>query len=116
MEANVQLKLGAYPMSINEKGEPELGDAKGLQVGLTNDEIEKMIMEAQNFDELYENLRGSGIYLSMENSKVMLMPVNKGTVIFFNDGQVQDKITLDKEITPDVSIQIKYDRDRDDLE
>jgi hypothetical protein len=103
-------------MSINEKGEPELGDASAREVNISNEEMEKMIMKAQNFNELYENLRGSGVYLEMENSKVVMMPVNEGTIIFFNDGQVQDKIVLDKEISPDVALQIQNAKDRDDLE
>lgn len=116
MDANVQLKLGAYPMSVNEKGEPELGEAQARTVQLNDEEMEKMVLEASSFNELYENLRGSGVYLGMEDSKVVMMPVNNGTVIFFNDGQVQDKITLDKEITPDVALQIQDAQDRDDLE
>lgn len=116
MEANVQLKLGAYPMSINEKGEPELGNGEARTFELSNEEMDKMVLEATNFNELYENLRGSGVYLAMEDSKVVIMPVNEGTVIFFNDGSVQDKITLDKEIAPDVALQIQNAQNRDDLE
>lgn len=116
MDANVQLKLGAYPMSVNEKGEPELGDAQSRTLKLTNKQLEDFVFAANNFDEFYENLRGSGVYITMENSKTFIVPVNEGTVIFFNDGQLQEKITLDKEISPDVALQIETVKNRDELE
>lgn len=122
MEAKVGVNVAAYPMSINEKCESDLEQGRGLETNITNEKINDMVREAGNFNELYENLRGVGVYLTMENSKVVLRSMfdndNKtiGTVIFFNDGDKQDKITLDKELSPDVALQIQAAQNRDELE
>ena len=122
MEAKVGVNVAAYPMSINEKCESYLEQGRGLETNITNEKINDMVREAGNFNELYENLRGVGVYLTMENSKVVLRSMfdndNKtiGTVIFFNDGDKQDKITLDKELSPDVALQIQAAQNRDELE
>lgn len=116
MNADVSLKLGAYLMSINENGTPEFGNADVKEFNLTYEEVEKMVLAAPNFDDLYPKLRDFGVNLDMEDSKVFLIPVTNGTVIFFNDGAVQEKLVLDKELTPAVALQIREAKDREDLE
>lgn len=116
MNGETRLNFGAYVMGINDKGEPEFESSGNLKTNLSNQEMEKMIMEAQNFNELYDNLRATGVYLNMDNSKAVIMPVNEGTVIFYNDGPIQDKITLDKELSPDVALQIEAAQNRDEIE
>jgi len=107
MNGDIKLNFGAHVMSINDKEEIEFEGSGRAATNITNEEMEKMIFEAQSFEEVYENLRASGVYLTMTESKAVIMPINNGTVIFYNDGQVQDKITLDKELSPDVALQRK---------
>lgn len=116
MNGETILNFGAYVMGIDDKGEPEFGSSGNLKTSLGNEEMGKLIMEAQSFNELYESLRATGIYLTMDNSKAVIMPVNEGTVIFYNDGSVQDKITLDKELSPDIALQIEAAQNRDEIE
>lgn len=116
MNGDIKLNFGAHVMSINDKGELEFEGSGRAATNITNEEMEKMIFEAQSFEEVYENLRASGVYLTMTESKAVIMPINNGTVIFYNDGQVQDKITLDKELSPDVALQIEAAQNRDEIE
>ncbi len=116
MNGETRLNFGAYVMGVNGKGEPEFESSGNLKTTLGNEEMERMIMEAQNFNEVYENLRATGVYLTMDDSKTVIMPVNEGTVIFYNDGPVQDKITLDKELSPDIALQIEAVQNRDEIE
>lgn len=116
MNGDIKLNFGAHVMSINDKGELEFEGSGRAATNITNEEMEKMIFEAQSFEEVYENLRASGVYLTMAESKAVIMPINNGTVIFYNDGQVQDKITLDKELSPDVALQIEAAQNRDEIE
>ena len=116
MNGEIKLNFGAHVMSVNDKGEPEFESSGSARTSITNEEMEKMIFEAKSFEEVYENLRASGVYLTMTESKAVIMPVNNGTVIFYNDGQVQDKITLDKELSPDVALQIEAAQNRDEIE
>ena len=116
MNGEIKLNFGAHVMSVNDKGEPGFESSGSARTSITNEEMEKMIFEAKSFEEVYENLRASGVYLTMTESKAVIMPVNNGTVIFYNDGQVQDKITLDKELSPDVALQIEAAQNRDEIE
>lgn len=116
MNGDIKLNFGAQVVSINDKGEPEFEGSGRATANITNDEMEKMIFEALSFEEVYENLRGSGVYLEMPESKAVIMSVNNGTVIFYNDGKIQDKITLDKELSPDIALQIEAAQNRDEIE
>lgn len=116
MNGEINVNFGAHMMSVDDKGSPEFGASGSVSTNITNEEMEKMIFQAQSFTEVYENLRASGVYLSMTDSKAVIMPVNNGTVIFYNDGQLQDKITLDKELSPDVALQIEAAQNRDEIE
>ena len=116
MNGEVKLNFAVNLMSVIDKSESEFGASGSSRTNIVPKEMEDMIYKAKSFEEVYENLKASGVYLTIGDSKAVIKPVNSGTVIFYNDGQVQDKITLDKELSPDVALQIEAAQNRDEIE
>lgn len=105
MEAKVQIRLGANLISTNENGELVFEESVGTKTSIPAPEINKILNQAQSYEEAIELLQGSGANISAENSRVMIASTPAGTQIFFKD-EPGRKIVLDKEVPEHVQAEI----------
>lgn len=111
---NMSIRVAGQCIVPNENGELEFETGAGTKTKLQAEDILDKIRQAQSVKEVLEMLQGSGAYIDMEGSRVMVVTTPGGTIILSKD-EPSRKIVVDRDVSESTIEQILSVNDYDSI-
>lgn len=103
MNNRVVVRFAGGVVIPNENGELQFESGAGTKTNIHADEVHRRALEAQSLEEMLEIFKESGAYIGAENSRVLILETDNGTIIFSKD-EPSRKLIIDKKI-PEASLE-----------